>query len=209
MSRRTSRYNDWKKASAAFAAALGDAGQHLSGWAKDLMGEAVASAINKIDEEWPRHSKVTLKAGRNRKGGLRRGGTRIYGGDHDHPWYTGILHDSVAGFVTDKNRVIGSIHYMPQAATGTQTYKGQTILSGRIEAVREANNASRYLLPGIQARFVVGVPYARKVDEMGKHEGYLSNLSSEFADCVEDFFVARAGHYWYNRTYVANPKKKK
>lgn len=199
MAKRTAKSNDWKKASAAFAEALGYAGYHLSGWAKGLMDEAVASAINTIDEEWPRHTDSTTKKGKK----------RAWGGDHDHPWYMGVLHDSIAGFVTDKNRTIGTIHYMPAAATGPQTYKGRTIMFGREEAVREANASQHYLLPGIQARFVVGVPYARDVDEMGRHEGYLGNLSREFANNVEDFFVIRAGGYWKNRVFIADPKKKR
>lgn len=198
MSRRTSRYNDWKKASAAFAAALGDAGQHLSGWAKELMNEAVSNAMGKIDGEWPRTTTAKSKKGKY----------MYFGGDHDHPWYTGVLHDSVAGFVTDKNRVIGGIHYLEQAATDSQTYKGMTVL-GRTEAVREANNARFFLLPGIQARFVVGAPYARDVNESNRHAGFLESLSNTFANNVEEFFVARAGNYWYNRTYIADPKKKK
>ena len=205
--KRSGRYNDWKKFSAGMAQALGNAGEHLSGWAKEWMNEAVQASLDAIDSRWPHHSE-----GRSYFGGSIKilNGAK-FGGDHFHPWYTGQLHDSVAGFVTDKNNVIGSIHYMQQLATAPQTYKGPagtfTNIIGREWAVREAQNATRFLLPGIQAKLVVGVPYARDVDETGRHSGYLDELVNQFATGVEDYFMIKADGF-RTRIFVADNKKK-
>ena len=196
MARRTASRNDWKKFSVGIAERLGYAGEHLSNWAKMWMDEAVARAIDKIDADWPQHTETA-------------NGAR-FGGDHNHPWYYGQLHDSVAGFVTDKNRVVGSIHYMPQSAEHPQKYRGPAgsfdNIIGHEWAIREAQNARWYLLPGIQARMVIGVPYAREVNETGRHAGYIEELSTQFASEVEDFFTSRTGMY-RTRVFVADKKK--
>ena len=161
MARRTASHNEWKKFSAAVAERLGYAGEHLSNWAKMWMDEAVGKAIAQLDADWPQHTETSSGA--------------RFGGDHNHPWYYGQLHDSVAGFVSDKNKTVGSIHYMPTAATKPQTYKG--------------------------------VPYAREVDETGRHAGYIQELSAQFANEIEDYFASRAGEY-RTRVFIADKKKK-
>ena len=198
---RTARHQDWKKFSVAMAETLGYAGEHLSGWAKMWMDEAVEDALAQIDADWEGETHWKRKSGK----------VSSFGGDHFHPWYTGNLHDSVAGFVTDKNRVVGKIHYMPQAATQPQTYSGPAgkfdHIIGREWAVREANNARYYFLRGIQAKMVVGVPYAREVNESPRHSGYIDELMTQFAANVEDYFTIRAGEY-RTRVFVADKRKK-
>jgi hypothetical protein len=188
----------WKKAAQGFSYALGDAGKHLSGWARELMGESTSAAISRIDSEWEGETHWKRKSGK----------VSSFGGDMDHPWYTGQLHDSVAGIVSDKHRTV-AIEYMPQAATKPQEYKGSIVI-GHDWAMREARNIERALhfVPGIKSTLIVGVPYADKVNEMPRHQGFVQSLSAQFANYVEEFFVNRAGNYWYERTYVADAKKR-
>ena len=201
MAHRSNRRNDWKKFSVGISEALGYAGEHLSKWAKMWMDEAVEDAIAQIDADWEGETHWKRESGK----------ISSFGGDHFHPWYTGNLHDSVAGFITDKNNVIGRIHYMPQAATKPQTYDGPAgkfdHIVGREWAIMEANNARYYFLPGIQAKMVIGVPYAREVNESARHAGYIDELVTQFASNVEDYFTFRAGAY-RTRVFVADKKKK-
>lgn len=182
----------WKKTIQGFTYALGKAGEHLTGWAKDWMNESVAQAISEMDADWE-HGTTKLSS---------KGNFQHFGGSHFYPWYTGQLHDSVAGIVSDQHRII-SVSHMPKAAFTPQTYKGQTII-GAEWGERAAINMQRVLhfLPGIRATIVVGVPYAEDVDEMSRHSGYLRELSNQFVSKVEDYFTIKAGGY-RTRVYVA------
>lgn len=188
----------WKKTTQGFTYALGDAGKHLSGWAKEVMKEATNSAISQIDSEWEGETHWKRK---------KSGKISSFGGDMDHPWYTGQLHDSVAGIVSDQHRTV-AIEYMPRSAIKPQTYQGQTVI-GHDWAQRRARDIERALhfVPGIKSTLIVGVPYAEEVNEMRRHHGFIQSLSGQFVGYVEDYFIGRAGNYWYNRTYVANTKK--
>lgn len=188
----------WKKATQGFTYALADAGRHLSWWAKELMSEATHDSLQKIDSEWGEQSQSVSKKGNAQK----------FGGDHDHPWFTGTLHDSVAAIISDQRRTV-AIEYMPPRATAPQTYNGQTVF-GQDWGVRAARNIERALhfVPGVKSTLVVGVPYAGKVDESVRHYDFIRSLSGQFANYVEEYFIGRAGEYWYNRTYVANTKKR-
>lgn len=186
----------WKKTIKGFSQALGYAGEHLSGWARGWMNEAVGNALSLIDADWEGETHWKRASGK----------ISSFGGDHFHPWYTGQLHDSVAGIVSDKHRTV-SIQYMQQAATKPQTYEGQVII-GHDWAIRKAQDMARALhfVPGIVASVVVGVPYSEKVDKMQRHRGYLRDLSVQFAANVEDYFTMRAGEY-RTRVFVADTKK--
>lgn len=187
----------WKKTVQGCSDALGYAGEHLTGWAKEWMTEAVQQSLSQIDSEWDRHAEATSKSGKRMS----------FGGSHFYPWYSGNLHDSVAGIVSDRNKIV-SIQYMPEAADGIQTYGGLPII-GADWAVRGAQDLSRVLhfLPGVWASISVGVPYAEKVDKMPSHEGYIRELSNQFASNVEDYFTERAGAY-RTRVFIADKKKK-
>lgn len=195
------RRNDWKKFSVAMSEALGYAGEHLSNWAKMWMDEAVEDSLAQIDSDWEGETHLKRKSGK----------ISSFGGDYFHPWYTGNLHDSVAGFVTDKNKLIGKIHYMPQAATQPQTYYGPAgrfdHIVGREWAVKEAHNANYYFLTGIQARMVIGVPYAREVNESARHAGYIDELMVQFASNVEDYFMIKSDGF-RTKVFIADNKKK-
>lgn len=194
------RAASWGKASRGFSTALGKAGEHLSGWAREWMSEAADSALKQIDAEWPRETRVT------RIGfGHMNVKTRQFGGDHEHPWYTGQLHDSVAGVVSDKNRTV-SINYMPPAATSPQNYKGFNHIIGHEWAITKARDAEYVFLPGIQAKLIVGVPYADKVDSSSRHYDFVRSLNNYFASYVEDYFTEKAQGF-RTRVFVADTKK--
>ena len=190
------RTTQWSKSIKGFSQALANVGEHLTGWAKEWMSEAVQDSIAQIDADWEGETHWKRSSGK----------ISSFGGDHFHPWFTGQLHDSVAGIVSDKHRVI-SVAYMPQAAVKPQTYQGQIVI-GHDYAIRKAMEMQRvlHLLPGIRASVVVGVPYAEDVDEMKEHAGYMRELSVQFASNVEDYFIIKAGGF-QTRVFVADKKK--
>lgn len=187
---------DWKKPVRGFTDALGYSGEHLTNWAKEWMSEAVQDSLSKIDAQWDRHAEAKSSSGRRMS----------FGGSHFYPWYSGNLHDSVAGIVSDRHRTV-AIHYMPESAEGIQTYGGLPII-GADWAIRGAQNLQRVLhfYPGIAATIAVGVPYAEKVDQMPAHAGYVRELNNQFASNVEDYFTMKAGGF-RTRVFVADKKK--
>ena len=193
------RYVRWKGETVkGFSDALSYAGEHLSGWARGWMHEAVKKSLSQIDSEWP-HSSFKSK------GTIV---TNLFGGDKFHPWYSGHLHDSVVAIVSDKHRTV-AIEYMPPSAeTATQTYNGQTVV-GRDAGEIAAMSAQRVLhfLPGTVASIFVGVPYADKVDDMPRHAGYIRELQNQFASSVEDYFMIKAQGF-RTRIFIADKKKK-
>lgn len=200
---------EWKKFAASFSSALGDCGEQLSGFAKTvLLPDACRTWIRQTDAEWP-HSTLVTRPGKT--GGVVQ---QSFGGDRFHPWYYGQLHDSIAVRIAEKNRTV-LVEYMPSSATKPQkaTAKdaGQQYdnIIGREFAVREAHNAEYYFLPGIQMQLIVGVPYARKVDESTRHAGFLSvlrtDLFASIEDRLEDVFDGNPA----NRTRIFKPRKVK
>ena len=187
----------WDKTIHGMSEALGYAGEHLTGWARDWMNEAVRESLAEIDADWEGETHWKRDSGK----------ISIFGGDRFHPWYTGQLHDSVVGIVSDRHRTV-SIQYMPPAATKPQTYEGQIII-GHDWGQRKAQDLARTLhfVPGIVATIGVGVPYAEEVDEMDRHSGYMTELSTQFASTLEDYFEAKAGAF-RTRTFIADKKKK-
>ena len=195
---KSGRYHDWGKTSKAFSYALLDAGKHFTEVGKQAFTGLAQEFISELDAEWPRSTSLP-------------NGAR-FGGDREHPWYSGQLHDSVAVRVADKHRTV-SVTYMPPAATkpqhATAADAGQPYenIIGSEWAVRAANNASRYshfLQPGIQMQLVVGVPYTEKVDESSRHEGFVSMLSEELINKVDEYMLSGA---LTRERYIADPDR--
>ena len=183
---RYGRRVSWNKTYRGFSDVLFGAGAHLTNWAKEWMTDAVKESLREIDSEWPHTTTVTrIGWGKNNVQ------SRSFGGDAEHPWYSGTLHDSVVGFVSDRGRIV-AIEQLPStpAATTDQTYKGMTI-NGVEYGNRAARNAARaaHFIPGIYGTLVAGVPYADDVNESARHEGFLDNLQAYFASQVEDYFM--------------------
>ena len=188
----------WSKTVQGFSDALGGASEHLTGWAREWMAEAVRKALDQIDWDWDRHADWERKSGK----------VSVFGGSHFYPWYSGHLHDSIAGIVSDQHRTV-AINYMKPGATAPhQTYKGQVII-GHDWAIQEARKIEKSLhfYPGIAATIVVGVPYAKDVDETSRHAGFIRELNNQFVSKVEDYFYEKAEGY-RTRWIVADKKKK-
>lgn len=187
------------KAVKGFTTALADASEHLTGWARDWMSESVRDAILEMDSMWPH---TTILGNRIRRTKKRNStefilvGAQQFGGDRTHPWYSGQLHDSVVGVVSDRRRVV-SLQYMPSRAEFPQKDDNGNPVNGGELAMAAALSLSRvmHFLPGVSASIFVTVPYAEKVNEMQRHLGYLDELSADFAASVEDFFYDRADGY--------------
>lgn len=169
---------EWKRFSAAFSEALGDVSEELTAAGRRILSDACETWIRETDAEWPHHSE--------KKNGAK------FGGDAMHPWYYGHLHDSIAVRIADKNRTV-AIHYMPAKADpdhAQHTSRGDGTIHNHIIgadwAEREIANVSHVFLPGIQMQLVVGVPYARKVNESERHAGYLEELQAQFFSAIED-----------------------
>lgn len=202
---------EWKKFAASFSSALGDCGEQLTNFSKTiLLPDACRTWLHETDSKWP-HGTLITRPGKT--GGIVQ---QSFGGDRDHPWYFGQLHDSIAVRIAERNRNI-CVEYMPAKAEGgkaqhaTAKDAGQRYdhIIGAEFAVREAYNAQYYFLPGIQMQLIVGVPYARKVDESPRHAGFISNLREDMYSYIrmrlEDAYEGNSS--W--RARVFRPRKVK
>lgn len=174
---RTERFYDWGKTYKAFSQALLGSGKALNNIALSELQDVASSYLKKQDAKWP-HSSTTANGAR-------------FGGDKEHPWYSGQLHDSVAVRIMQGNR-ISSVHYMPPSpATGapqhTETIKG---IIGADWAHEIAESGPRYLLPGVQVQLIVGVPYTEKVNESNRHFGFADSLADDLFSDVNDWIDA-------------------
>ena len=189
----------WKgKVVKGFTTALADASEHLTGWAKDWMSEAVKESLLEMDSNWPHSTTIGNTIRRTKKRNSMDFilvGEQAFGGDRTHPWYTGQLHDSVVGVVSDSRRVV-AMHYMPSRATAPQTDDNGNQVNGSELALSRPYETSimrtSHFLPGVSASVFVAVPYAEKVNQMPRHRDYLNDLNADFAATVEDFFYMRA-----------------
>ena len=190
---------EWNKTYAAFSEALLDCGEQLTKQGETMMVRACEKWLKKVDSEWP----TTV---------VRRGKSQM-GGDREHPWDTGTLHDSISCRISDNNRTIG-IRYMTKRAesgayqtatedeTGTRDYDhivGTTF--GRLMAGR----ASRVNVPGTQGQMFIGVPYAQAVNETWQHEGFINDLQVDFISTIEDEFGPKGNTFF--RNLIVRPRK--
>lgn len=170
------------------------------------LSDACREWLQQTDSEWP-HSTLVTKPGKS-----RLVVQQSFGGDRLHPWYYGQLHDSIATRIAEKNRTI-AVHYMPSHATKPQYASAKDAgqrydnIVGREFAMREVHNAEYVFLPGIQMQLIVAAPYARKVNELSRHSGYLDNLRAEFFSYIEDRVYDAIGDSPSSRTRVFKPKK--
>lgn len=161
----------WGKTYAGFSVALAEAGKTMTKQGATMMLRACERWLIEENSQWPRG-----EGGKSYKSGY-------HGGDHYYPWYTGNLHDSVATVISDRNKTLG-VRYMPDCSASNasvlQNYKGQ-VVDGEAWGKIAAQRSSHVLLPGLQARLVIGVPYAKDVDEMPTHAGYIAEFEKSFS----------------------------
>lgn len=192
----------WKKFSAAFSEALLSCEEELTAFGRRVMRESCEEWIEQTDAEWPHGTAIA-------KGTVV---TQMFGGDAMHPWYTGQLHDSVVVRISEGNRTI-AIEYMPSKAQGAQhataadagaAYDNIIGAEWAMQIARQAEHTYWKGSKALQAQVLVGVPYARKVNESPRHAGYLNELNVQFASYVEDQIIIRSEEI---RSRVIRPKK--
>ena len=168
----------------------------MTNWTKMIVKDFSREWLDKLDAEWPSGTMIQPNGAK-------------FGGDHNHPWYTGQLHDSIAIRVAQQNRTV-YLEYMRPSANKPQTYSGPagnfSRIIGHEWAMEEARKAQFVFLPGIQAQVIVAVPYAREVNESSHHFGYLDELN-RYTSELEDYLVAAMGENGEYRTRVFKPKK--
>ena len=212
MGYKTGRYQSWGKTSKAFSYALREAGYAANSMTLLKMTVLADDYLKETDSKWP-HS----TSGKNGS---------LFGGDREHPWYSGQLHDSIAVRIAQGNR-ISAVRFMPQRATmppgepgrfldasGAQSMTGVSDnIVGAEWAVTAAENAGRYshfFSPGIQVQLIAGVPYANKVNEgftgkrggtYGRHLGFFDSLAD---DLVVKYDTFDWNKYFNEQTIVAD-----
>lgn len=179
---------EWGEASKGFAVSLLEAGKTLTPKAAALMADACSEFLANTDWDWPRGQRYNAlhESVRNVRGS-RAYASGYRGGDADHPWYTGNLHDSIATGVISGTRILHT-RYMQPGATEYQTYKGQ-IVDGYAEAEnsirRAAHTFSRAGVSNtLRAVLTVGVPYAYEVNHSDKHYDFIGVLQQDFQDDI-------------------------
>lgn len=176
---RTGKYNDWGKTYKGFSQALLGSGKVLNQIALVDLQEVAHYFLREQDAQWPHSSTAKSESGK----------TMRFGGDADHPWYTGQLHDSIAVRIMQGNRIT-SVQYMPPSPDTGKPQHTETIkhIIGA-EWAREIaeQHGARYLLPGVQVQLLVGVPYAEKVNESSRHSGFADNLANELFSAVNQW----------------------
>lgn len=176
---RNSRYTNWGKTYKACSMALLGAGKALNPIATEELNDVARRFLREQDAQWPHSSTAKSASGKEMK----------FGGDADHPWYSGQLHDSVAVRISQKNRITG-VHYMPPSQdTGkpqhTETIKN--IVGAEWARDIAEGHGPRFFLPGVQVQLIVAVPYADKVNEDGRHAGFVDHLADELFSAVNDW----------------------
>lgn len=167
------RQASWGKTYAAFSEALLDCGRQLNERGKDWLIKDAESWLKETDAEWPHSSSLP-------------NGAR-FGGDAMHPWYYGQLHDSVAIRIAEGNHTI-AIRYMPEKATAPQKMPPRYNRIVGAEWARDIAGRAEHIYwkgsKALQSQLFVAVPYAQKVNEQGRHEGYLEELEAQFYDAM-------------------------
>lgn len=165
----------WGKASKGFAEVLLDAGLTVTKHGAEMLGRGVDEFLKSTDWEWPR--------GKNN--GAYKSGFR--GGDADHPWYTGTLHDSIAGLVADGARIL-YLQYMEPGATEDQRNRvSGEVYNGVILGQQAAQRAAHTFGPGVgglRAILTIGVPYADTVNQSDAHYDFISPLEEDLVNEV-------------------------
>ena len=169
------RVASWGKTYKGFSEALLDCGRQINERGKQYLVADAEKWLRDTDSEWPRHTE--------KKNGAK------FGGDANHPWYSGQLHDSIAIRLAEGNKTI-AIRFMPPAASGKAQHMDHPKITGIIgsEWARDvASRAEHTYWKGskaLQAQLLIGVPYAEKVNEDGRHAGYAEELEAQFYDAI-------------------------
>lgn len=177
----------WGKTEQGFAEALLDAGLTLGKMGAQHLGKACDEFMYELDFDWPRGKRYdAIHSGTGRK--VRASKTYAsgyHGGDAEHPWWSGNLHDSIVGVISDKGRIL-SAHYMNPGASEFQKYKGQVVDGYALarEAATRASHTYGKGISGLVARLVIAVPYALDVNHSDAHYDYVSYIQEDFINTI-------------------------
>lgn len=176
MAQRAGMQYRWGKASKGFAEALLDAGQTVTEYAVGKLTVGMTEFMKDTDWEWPRGA----------NNGPYKSGYR--GGDADHPWYTGTLHDSIAASIIDGTRIRSVVYMTPGARedqtnrrTG-ETYNGVTLGE---QAARRAAHTFGNSVGRLRVVLTIGVPYADEVNRTDAHYDFISPLEEDLVNDVK------------------------
>lgn len=201
MAKRTGKYHDWGKTTKQFSYALLDAGREMTNDVKRDFAYLAEECLTEMDAKWPHNTEVK-----------KNGKTRRFGGDHDHPWFYGQLHDSMAIRIAEKNKTV-AVRYMPPSPATTEKQhmsegglKIDNIDGKEWGKMVAEQRAPYYFLPGIQVQLIAGVPYAEKVNESSRHAGFFENLSVELINKYDNFMLT--GSSIKHTTYIADGSSK-
>lgn len=192
MARRTATFHDWGKTHKQFSYALLGAGREISNDVKNDLTYLAEEFLSELDSEWPHSTKL--------KNGAK------FGGDHDHPWYSGHLHDSVAVRIADRNKTVAVRYMTPSPDTGKPQHMSPSydrIIGTEWGHLVAEGKAPYYFLPGIQVQFIIGVPYTNKVNESQRHSMFFEALTERLINKVDDW-IQMGG--LTRRQYIADGK---
>ena len=176
----------WNKCYSAFSEALLDCGEQFKKQGETMMTKALEQWFVEYDEEWRSHLRAHERT-------YREGNHIVFGefeGDQSFPWFSGTLHDSIAGRIADGRKTI-AIRFMPSGPASDNQFVGDQYpdINGVIFGRLMAGRATRVPQTATVAQIFVGVPYAQKVDESPKHKGYLNDMEVSFISAMEDVFA--------------------
>jgi len=160
----------WGKAEKGFAEALLNAGYTVTKYGAACLARGVSEFMKNTDWEWPR----------GKDNGPYQSGYR--GGDADHPWFTGTLHDSIVGSVIDGTRILHSVQMEPGAREHQKDRRTGAIYDGVELGRQAAERAAHTFGPGVgglRAVLTIGVPYADTVNRSDAHYDFISPLESD------------------------------
>lgn len=185
MAKRTGRYHDWGKTYKATSMCLLQAGKALNSIALTELADVATSYLKAQDAIWPHSTTAESKSGKTMK----------FGGDANHPWWSGQLHDSVAVRIMQANRIAAVRYMQPSPATGKPQHTNsiKNIIGTEWAHQVAEGGGPRYFLPGVQVQLIVGVPYADDVNESSRHNGFIDSLSNDLFSDVNEWAYSPSG----------------
>ena len=180
-------FNDkWNKCYSAFSEALLDCGEQFKKQGETMMTKALEQWLVEYDETWRAHIRARERT-------YSEGGRTVFGefeGDQSFPWFTGTLHDSIAGRIADGRKTI-AIRFMPSGDASDHQFHGDQYpdINGVVYGRLMAGRATRVPQTATVAQIFVGVPYAQKVNEDPRHKDYLNDMEVSFFAAMQDVFA--------------------
>lgn len=197
----------WNKFYSAFCEALLDCGEQLNKQGEGVMVKACETWMDKLHEDFmaaltPNERYITAPTGRiiHSK----------YEGDHNHPWFTGSLHDSISARVADGSRTI-ALRYMPRMSTDAQFAEASEagrdypFINGQAFGRLMAGRASRISPTAVSAQLFIGVPYAQYVDSDWRHSDFINEMNTQFISYMEEAFLPKGNANFKN--LIVRPRK--